>query len=202
MGEVKILLHRPVEGAPKTAAISRSSTGKWYACFSCECAEPSPLPETGQPVGIDVGLKTFAALSTGTAIANPRFFRREEKALAKVQRAHRKMEMGAPERATHRHVVARVHERIAWRRGDFAHQHSHRLVNQFDLIAVEDLSVTRMTRNPGQDVATLPDESRFMHERIDGSRLVIIPDAGHTSSVEAPAAVTAAIHDFLAALRP
>ena len=149
VGEVKILLHRPVEGAPKTAAISRSSTGKWYACYSCECAEPSPLPETGQLVGIDVGLKTFAALSTGTAIANPRFFRREEKALAKVQRAHSKMEMGEPERATHRHVVARVHERIAWRRGDFAHQHSHRLVNQFDLIAVEDLSVTRMTRNPG-----------------------------------------------------
>ena len=85
-GLVKLILHRPLEGTPKTATITRSSTGKWYVCFSCECAEPSPLPETGQQVGIDVGLKTFATLSTGQEIANPRFFRAEEKALAKVQR--------------------------------------------------------------------------------------------------------------------
>src|SRR5262249_49021180 len=44
-------------------------------------------------------------------------------------------------------MVARVHEGIAWRRGDFAHQHSRRLVNHFDLNAVEDLSVNRMTHN-------------------------------------------------------
>jgi putative transposase len=55
-----------------------------------------------------------------------------------------KAEKGTPERAARRQVVARIHERIAWRRSDFAHQHSRRLVNQFDLIAVEDLSVTRM----------------------------------------------------------
>jgi IS605 OrfB family transposase len=98
-------------------------------------------------VGIDVGLKTFATLSDGQEIANPRFFRAEEKTLAKVQRAHNKLEMGTPERAKHRHAVARVHERIAWRRGDFAHQHSRRTVSHFDLIAVEDLSVNRMTHN-------------------------------------------------------
>src|SRR5215468_1225579 len=51
VGQVKILLHRPAEGVPKTATISRSSTGKWYVCFSCECAEPASLPATGQPVG-------------------------------------------------------------------------------------------------------------------------------------------------------
>ena len=44
VGLVKIILHRPLEGTPKTATISRSSTGKWYVCFSCECAEPAPLP--------------------------------------------------------------------------------------------------------------------------------------------------------------
>jgi putative transposase len=147
VGEVKILLHRPLEGMPKTATISRSSTGKWYACFSSDCAEPSPLPETGQRVGIDVGLKTFATLSTGDEISNPRFFRREEKALAKVQRAHSKMEKGTLERARHRRALARVHERTRWRRGDFTHQHSRSIVNQFDLIAVEDLSVNRMMHN-------------------------------------------------------
>ncbi|HEY7022422.1 MAG TPA: RNA-guided endonuclease TnpB family protein [Ktedonobacterales bacterium] len=147
VGPVKIILHRTLEGAPKTATISRSSTGKWYACFSCECAEQAPLPETAKQVGIDVGLKTFATFSTGEEIANPRFFRGEEEALAKVQRAHNKLGVGTPERAKHRHAVARVHERIAWRRSDFVHQHSHRLVKRFDLIAVEDLAVKEMTHN-------------------------------------------------------
>jgi putative transposase len=144
VGQVKILLHRQFEGTPKTATISRSSTGKWYVCFSCECAEPSPLPATGQQVGIDVGLKTFATLSTGAEIANPRFFRREERALARTQRRLSKEEKGTPERAKRRKVVARVHERTRWRRGNFTHQHSRRIVNQFDVIAVEDLSVNRM----------------------------------------------------------
>ena len=94
-----------------------------------------------------MGLKTFATLSDGQEIANPRFFRREEHALAKVQRRLSKEEKGTPERAKRRRVVARVHERTRWRRGDFAHQHSRRIVNQFDLIAVEDLSVNRMTHN-------------------------------------------------------
>lgn len=141
VGLVKIILHRPLEGTPKTATISRSSTGKWYVCFSCECAEPAPLPETSLQVGIDVGLKTFATLSNGQAIANPRFFRHEEQALAKVQRRLSQEEQGTPGRAKRRKIVARVHERVAWRRADFAHQHSRQITNTFDLIAVEDLAI-------------------------------------------------------------
>jgi putative transposase len=95
-------------------------------------------------VGIDVGLKAFVTLSDGQEIANPRFFRREEHALAKAQRRLSKVEQGTPERVKRRTVVARVHERTRWRRGNFTHQHSRRLVNHFDLIAVEDLSVNRM----------------------------------------------------------
>jgi putative transposase len=145
--QVKVLLHRPIDGTPNTATLSRSSTGKWYVCFSCECVEPSLLPATLWDVGIDVGLKTFATLSDGQAIANPRFFRTEEPALAKAQRRLSKVEKGAPERVRRRKVVARVHERTRWRRGDFTHQHSRRIVNQFDVIAVEDLSVNRMVHN-------------------------------------------------------
>jgi putative transposase len=150
VGLVKIILHRPLEGTPKIATISRRRTGKWSVCCSCECAEPSPLPTTGQHVGIDVGLKTFATLSTGQEVANPRCFRQEEKALASVQRAHSTLAKGTPERAKHRTVVARVHERLAWRRGDFSHQHSRRMVNQCDLLAVDDRSVNRMTHPQGR----------------------------------------------------
>jgi putative transposase len=147
VGLVKVVLHRPLEGTPKTATIQRSSTGKWYVSFSCECAEPASLPPTGQDVGIDVGLKTFATPTTGDPIENPRFLRRDGRALRGAQRRLSRAEQGTFERARRRRVVARVHERIAWRRGDFAHQHCRRIVNTFDLIPVEDLSVNRMAHN-------------------------------------------------------
>jgi putative transposase len=146
MGRIKMVYHRPVGGKIKTLTIHKSSTGKWYASFSCE-VEPERLPENPDVVGIDVGLKTFATLSDGQEIANPRFFRTEEKALAKVQRKHSKLAKGTPERHTHRKAVARVHERIAWKRENFTHQESRKIVNTYGLIAVEDLTVNRMIQN-------------------------------------------------------
>ncbi len=146
IGTIKMVYHRPIKGKMKTLTIRCSSTGKWYACFSVEC-EPERLPERPEPVGIDVGLKTFATLSTSEEIANPRFFRKEEKALAKVQRKQSKLAQGTPERRKHRKAVARVHERIAFRRQNFTHQQSRKIVNSFGMIAVEDLNVNRMTHN-------------------------------------------------------
>ena len=67
IGDVKLVYHRPLEETPKTATIRRTATGKWFATISCEW-EPAPLPPTGQEVGIDVGLKTFATLSDGKEI--------------------------------------------------------------------------------------------------------------------------------------
>src|SRR6202035_2456781 len=84
VGAIKMVSHRPISGKIKTLTLRKSRTGKWYASFSVEC-EPQRLPENRCQVGIDVGLKTFATLSDGTEIENPRFFRQEEKALAKVQ---------------------------------------------------------------------------------------------------------------------
>ncbi|MFL5697827.1 MAG: RNA-guided endonuclease InsQ/TnpB family protein [Ktedonobacteraceae bacterium] len=146
IGSVKMVYHRPVKGKVKTCTVQRSSTGKWYVSFSCEC-EPERLPENTQQVGIDVGLKSFATLSTGEEISNPRFFRKEEKALAKVQRKHSKLAQGTPERRKYRKVVARVHERITFRRDNFTHQESRQIVDRFGVIAVEDLHVNRMTHN-------------------------------------------------------
>jgi len=98
-------------------------------------------------VGIDVGLKTFATLSTAEEIENPRFFRQEEKALARVQRKHATLVKGSKERRKHRKVVARVHERIAFRRENFTHQESRKIVDRFGVICMEDLQVKRMTHN-------------------------------------------------------
>lgn len=135
IGDVEVVLHRPVEGQVKTCTIKRSATGKWYVMFACEW-EPVPLPEKSEAVGIDVGLHSFATFSTGEQIKNPRFFRQEEKALAKVQRKLSKTEKETPERKKRRKVIARVHERIAWKRQNFIHQHSRKIVNRFGIIAV------------------------------------------------------------------
>ena len=146
IGTVRVVLHRPLEGTPKTCTIKRSSTGKWYASFSCEIA-PRPLPPSPEQVGIDVGLTTFATFSTGETVANPRFFRADEDALANVQRRLSREEKGTPERRRRRKPVARVHERITFRRHDFAHQTARRIVDRFGLIAVENLMVARMGRH-------------------------------------------------------
>ncbi|MFL5695457.1 MAG: RNA-guided endonuclease InsQ/TnpB family protein, partial [Ktedonobacteraceae bacterium] len=146
IGHIKIVLHCPMRGKVKTLTIRRSSTSKWYASFSVEC-EPERLPEPPTPVGIDVGLKTFATLSTGEEIENPRFFRKEEKQLARVQRKHSKFAKGTPERRKHRKAVARVHVRIAFKRDNFTHQESRKIVNGYSVICVEDLHVNRMTHN-------------------------------------------------------
>jgi putative transposase len=146
IGSIKMVYHRPVKGKIKTCTIQRWSTGKWYVSFSVEC-EPERLDSVDTQVGIDVGLKTFATLSNTEEIDNPRFFRKEEKALAKVQRKHSKLAKGTPERRKHRKVVARVHERIAFRRDNFTHQESHKIVHQFGVICVEDLHVNRMVHN-------------------------------------------------------
>lgn len=146
IGSIKVKVHRPILGTPKTVTLRRSATGKWFVCLSVETG-PIPLGQSERAIGIDVGLASFATLSNGEKIANPRFFRRDEKALAKAQRRLSNEEKGTPERTTRRKVVSRVHERIANRRNDFAHQISRKLVDRFGVIAFEDLNITGMLKN-------------------------------------------------------
>ena len=146
IGDIKIELHRPIKGTVKTVTINRYPTGKWFACFTAE-VEPVPLPKTGKYVGLDLGLTTFATLSNGEKVANPRFFRQEEKALAKAQRRLSKADKGTPEYTRKRKVVARVHERIVNKRTDFTHQLSHQLVDEYDVICFEDLNIEGMVKN-------------------------------------------------------
>lgn len=147
IGSVKILLHRKLEGKPKTCTIRRSSTGKWYASFSCEVPTTPDLPLSNKQVGIDVGLSTFASMSDGSKIKRKRFFKTDEKALAKAQKKLSRCEKDTPERVKARKPVSRIHERIKFRRHNFAHQTSRKIINKYDFIAVEDLEINRMIEN-------------------------------------------------------
>jgi putative transposase len=146
IGDVKIKLHRPIAGKVKTLTITRSATGKWYACFSVEM-EAQALPKNSKSVGIDVGVTHFATLSNGEQIANPRFFRTDEKALARAQRKLSVEKKGTAKRAASRKAVARIHERVTHRRRNFAHQLSRALVSSFGVIAFEDLNIKGMVKN-------------------------------------------------------
>ena len=105
------------------------------------------MPESKEAVGVGVGLDSFAATSEGEKVENPRFFRKEEQALARVQRRLCETEKNTKERAHRRKVVAKVHERIANKRRNFAHQESRKLVDRYGFIVVEDLPVNRMNKN-------------------------------------------------------
>jgi len=146
IGALRVVQHRPLKGTPTTCTIRRSTTGKWYVSIVCD-VEAHPLPPTGQTVGIDVGLTSFSTLSTGAQTPCPKFLCTDEKDLQRTQRNLSATPKGTPERAKRRKIVARVHERISNRRKNFCHQESHRLINRFDVIAVEDLSVNRMVHN-------------------------------------------------------
>ncbi|BDI32142.1 hypothetical protein CCAX7_41930 [Capsulimonas corticalis] len=84
IGQIKAKIHRKPWGELKTCTVLRINN-KWFACL-CQEIEAEHLPPSEEAIGIDVGLKTFAAFSNGEFIENPRFFRKEEKALAKAQR--------------------------------------------------------------------------------------------------------------------
>ena len=158
IGMVKAMLHRTVEGKMlcakprkmeqtiKTCTIRRQNA-KWYACFVIEY-EAKLLPDSTEHIGIDVGIKTFAALSNGEFIDNPKFLRTEEKALAKAQRKVEKHQKGSPAQRKARKVVRRIHERTRNRRHNFVHQESRKLVNRYGLVCVEKLNVRNLSKSP------------------------------------------------------
>jgi putative transposase len=102
------------------------------------------LPPTDKVVGMDAGLTHFATLSNGDQIDNPRFFRKDENALAKAQRRLSQETKGTPPYLKRKRVINHIHQRIANRRRDFAHKASRQLVNEYQLVAFENLDIIDM----------------------------------------------------------
>jgi putative transposase len=140
IAEIKILLHRPIVGEIKTVSVKREGKA-WYACFSVECAK-KPLPPLDNAVGIDVGLDSFAVLSNGESIPNPRWYRVAQK---RVRRAQRKVARSVNKRSHRRRkailAIQNIHSRIQRLRNEFQHKQSFKLIRNFGTIAIEDLNV-------------------------------------------------------------
>jgi putative transposase len=147
IGSIKIKLHRPLEGTIKTCTI-KYEAGQWYAIFSCQGEPPEPLPVSEEEVGIDLGLLHFAALSDGTFIDNPRYYRKAKKTLEKRQQALSRKKRGSHRREKARRLVAKAHRKIRNQRRDFLHKQAKKLVEQYQSIVFEDLQTENLVKRP------------------------------------------------------
>lgn len=145
IGNVRIRLHRQPQGTIKTCTI-RIKNGKYYACFSCE-VDHVPLPTSEKKTGIDLGISELAVTSDGKRIESPQFLRKSEEKLKRKQRGVSKKKRGSNRRRKAVGELARLHEKVSNQRKDYAHKESRKLVNEYGLIAFEDLNIQGMVKN-------------------------------------------------------
>ena len=183
VGEIKIKLHRPISGKIKTVSLKREGQ-QWYACFSVEC-EPKPLPALGNAIGIDVGLESFAALSNGKYIPNPRWYSKAEAKLRRAQRKVARRKKGSHRRRKAVALLQKVHARI-WRlRNEFQHIESFKLIRDFGILVIEQLNVKGlaggMLSKAVQDVGWASFFSKMAYKAESAGRTLIKVNPAGTS---------------------
>ncbi len=148
IGNIPIILHRIPKGRIKTLTIKQNKANQWFANFSCETEEQKLIHHNmGTSIGIDVGLESFATLSNGTKIENPRFLIKSEKRLKHLHRQFSKKKKGSNNSKRARLPLARQYLKVSNQREDFQHKLSKTLVMQFATISVENLSIQNMIQN-------------------------------------------------------
>jgi transposase len=157
-GWVRFRWSRAVPPGAKSYRVTMDRAGRWHIAFAV-IPEPVPAPGNGQVVGIDRGVAVAAALSTGELLHAPALTARERTRLRRLQRTLARAKRGSNRRGRVRHAIARLKARETDRRKDWAEKTSTDLARRFDVIRVEDLKITNMTRsakgtreNPGRNV--------------------------------------------------
>lgn len=146
IGNIPIILERIPKGKLKTFCIKKTALG-WFAIFSCADVPINKIEVPDNHIGIDVGIESFAVLSNGTKIENPKFLIKSEKKLAKLQRRLSRKKKGSANRRKARFKVARLHQTIFNQRQDFLHKTSFNIIKQFKIISVEKLQIRNMVKN-------------------------------------------------------
>ena len=156
IGHIKAKLPNRMNGLIKSATITKTATGQYYASVLVETIVDE-LPNTQSNIGIDLGLTDFIVLSDGSKVANPKFLSklqhklaREQKILAKrravAKVANRKLS-DSRNYQKQKFKVAKVYEKITNSRTDFLHKLSFNLIKNHDVIAIEDLNIKGMVKN-------------------------------------------------------
>ncbi len=160
IGSIKVKFHREMQGTPKTCTI-KYEAGQWYVVFSCEVEVPEPLPAVESEIGIDLGVTHFAALSDGTFLESPRYFRKGQKALKRKQQHLDRCKQGSHRREKARKQVAKAHRKIANQRRDFHQKEAAKLVHTHQVIVFEDLQLANLVKRakPKKDEQT----GKYLH---------------------------------------
>jgi putative transposase len=145
IGRIAVRWHRPLAGIIKTLRLIKRASG-WYACFTAE-GEPQPLSPTSREGGVDVGIASLITTSDGEKVPHPHWYRHEHRQLRVLQRRVARRKRGSTNRRKAVTALRRQHERIANQRKDFLNKLAHRLIQQYDRIAVEDLRITNLVKN-------------------------------------------------------
>lgn len=147
--KIKCRIHRRFTGKQKTVTITLKSTGKYYASVLVEeniDIVKKPICES-QAVGIDLGIKTFAVISDGNYIENPRNLRKSLKKLKRLQRSVTNKIKGSKNRHKAILKLSLFHEKITNKRLDFLHKTTSKLISDYDTICLETLIVSNMIKN-------------------------------------------------------
>jgi putative transposase len=150
IGLVKASFSREFFGTCKTATISRSATHKYYISILVDDGKDIPIKEPfncNTTVGVDVGIKDFAVLSTGEKIENPKYLKNSLKKLKVLQKRLSRKQKGSNNFKKAKLKLSRLHEKIANQRNDFQHKLSLKLVRENQAIALETLNVKGMQKN-------------------------------------------------------
>jgi putative transposase len=147
---LKIKLHRALEGTPKTVHLVLRADGHWYALIVCETepqTEHEPTTCEHPAIGIDVGLTSFLTDSEGHTVENPRFSRIAQRTLRRKQRQICRRKQGSHRRRKAARSTAQTHLMIARQRRDFHYKTAKRYTEEYQVIAVEKLSILNMVQN-------------------------------------------------------
>ncbi|MEU5507612.1 RNA-guided endonuclease InsQ/TnpB family protein [Streptomyces fungicidicus] len=145
VGNLEVKWSRRLPAAPTSLTVTKDSSGRYFLSFVVDTV-PDILPEAETETGIDLGLSAFAVLSDGTKISTPRFLRRAEKKLKRLQRELSRKQKGSKNRTKARIKVARQHARVADRRRDWHHKASTQIIRDNQAVHVEDLAVSGLAR--------------------------------------------------------
>ena len=141
IGKVRLRMHRPIEGDLKQVSVTLCGDGRWYAAFICNNVPAKPMPATGEDIGIDLGITTYAMLSNGKPIDNPRPMEVAQEHLANAQRKVARCRKWSSRRRKAVSLLAKQHAKVRACRKDFQRKLAHWLCQRYDNIGVEDLNV-------------------------------------------------------------
>jgi len=145
LGRMKLAEALPESARPDTVTLWRDGAGRFFASSAVEVNIAS-LASTGRSIGVDLGLKSLATLSTGEQVENPRRYHARLRYLRQQQRALSRKAKGGRRRARQRVRLARAHARVRDQRQYALHALTTRLVREFDVICIEDLNVRALAR--------------------------------------------------------